>query len=582
MRISRVQIENYRNLKKVDVNLGKIVTLIGENNSGKSNFLSAITLPLTSDDGGGGKHLSWYDINTSAKNQYYAFLAQNKQKIIDGEIAPDDLLSQTPTVTVRLDFTADASEHYDIKDILCEDEQGEWVGSILYRYSIGKPEELLQQIKGIFAMEEDDSNVQLSLLPMELYTYHITTPGKNTDVSYDLLSRFRSVILPAERDGFAASADKLGSRSLTNILQSKLNPDAQAKIERKYNEFFNTVRQECDLDKILNWQEYSDIPNAKDFFDEISMLPNMPPMRSILGSVRLGYADEGMFMQGLGYRNLILLTVLLNSYLVRPHDISLRVLTIEEPEAHLCNSNILLLASLFNVFSKKNGYTQIIYSTHNSEFVNKIGIDSVVVFHGGDAFNLNKELGSKERDYLAANPNTDIFKLLYSRKTILVEGITEELFIKSYLQTRSDLNDIKVLSFHKGFKDIIKIWKRLNVQSHNKLGVVRDYDNEPKAQKDHEELQDEHVIVQTTKEYTLETEIVNTGNNYELLKKTYGDKYGWSDLTADELQAAWRKNKSDIMLTICHDLASGDLKDFSMPAHIQAIIDFMQGEINES
>ena len=57
MRISRVQIENYRNLKKVDVNLDKIVTLIGENNSGKSNFLCAITLPLTSDDGSGGKHL---------------------------------------------------------------------------------------------------------------------------------------------------------------------------------------------------------------------------------------------------------------------------------------------------------------------------------------------------------------------------------------------------------------------------------------------------------------------------------------------------------------------------------------------
>ncbi len=39
MRISRMKIENYRNLRSIDVTLGKIVTLIGENNSGKSNFL---------------------------------------------------------------------------------------------------------------------------------------------------------------------------------------------------------------------------------------------------------------------------------------------------------------------------------------------------------------------------------------------------------------------------------------------------------------------------------------------------------------------------------------------------------------
>ena len=42
MRISRVQIDNYRILKHVDVELGSIVALIGENNSGKSNFFYAL------------------------------------------------------------------------------------------------------------------------------------------------------------------------------------------------------------------------------------------------------------------------------------------------------------------------------------------------------------------------------------------------------------------------------------------------------------------------------------------------------------------------------------------------------------
>ena len=44
------------------------------------------------------------------------------------------------------------------------------------------------------------------------------------------------------------------------------------------------------------------------------------------------------------------------------------------------------------------------------------------------------------------------------------EAETEELLIKAYLQTRDDLDDIKVLSFHKGYKTIIGIAMPLPVR----------------------------------------------------------------------------------------------------------------------
>ena len=334
------------------------------------------------------------------------------------------------------------------------------------------------------------------------------------------------------------------------------------------------------MDSVLNWQNYSDIPNAHHFFRQISILPNMPQMSSILGSIRLGYEDDNMFAQGLGHRNLVLLSVLLNSYLNKPHDISYRLITLEEPEAHLCISNVLLMISLIDVFAQKNKYTQIVYSTHNVEFVNKLGLDNVILLHKGEAINFREVLTDAERDYLAANPNTDILKLLYSRKTILVEGITEELLIKSLLQIRSDLNDIKVLTFHKGFTKIIDLWKKINASSENKLGIVRDYDNQPKAQSDHEKRQDDHVIVRTTTEYTLETEI--TSANYDLLKRNYGAEFGWNNLSPEQLQADWRKQKSNIMLRLCHDLINGELEGFALPRHIQEIIDFLQEENHEN
>ena len=331
---------------------------------------------------------------------------------------------------------------------------------------------------------------------------------------------------------------------------------------------------------VLNWQDYSEIPNAQEFFQEISILPNIPQMSSIISSIRLGYKNDNMFAQGLGHRNLVLMSVILNSYINKERDISLRLMTIEEPEAHLCSSNIQLMISLISIFGQKNSYTQIVYSTHNAEFVNKNGINNVIVFHNGFAFNLCKELTDTERDYLSANPNTDIFKLFYSRKAILVEGITEELLIKSYLQTRSDLSEIKILSFHKGFTKIIDIWKKLNAGTKNRLGIVRDSDNQPNAQAEHERRQNEQIIVRTTQGYTLETDIVNS--NYELLRSKYGEEYGWSTMTADEIQQDWRDNrKSDFMLRICHDMLNGELDAFVLPPHIQQIVDFMQGGAND-
>ena len=578
MKISRIIIKNYRNLRNVDVTLGHIVTLIGENNSGKSNFLRALSIPLSSDDSGISKRLSWHDINRDEKEAYYTFLSENRDRILNGSLTAEQFITVLPEVSIKLYFQPNENEHYNVSDILCENEQ--WVGGIHYRFFISKPEELLGRVRHILSSDSYNERTRMSLLPMELFSFSITVPGKGNNVSYETLAKFRSVELPAERDSFASNSDKLGSKALSDLLQKGLTPDSQVKIEEKYTEFFEIIREEGKMDTVLNWQDYSEIPNAQEFFQEISILPNIPQMSSIISSIRLGYKNDNMFAQGLGHRNLVLMSVILNSYINKERDISLRLMTIEEPEAHLCSSNIQLMISLISIFGQKNSYTQIVYSTHNAEFVNKNGINNVIVFHNGFAFNLCKELTDTERDYLSANPNTDIFKLFYSRKAILVEGITEELLIKSYLQTRSDLSEIKILSFHKGFTKIIDIWKKLNAGTKNRLGIVRDSDNQPNAQAEHERRQNEQIIVRTTQGYTLETDIVNS--NYELLRSKYGEEYGWSTMTADEIQQDWRDNrKSDFMLRICHDMLNGELDAFVLPPHIQQIVDFMQGGAND-
>ena len=583
MRISRIQVENYRNLKSVDVKLGALVTLVGENNSGKSNLLRAMTLPFMADEGSGGKRLSWFDINSDAKDRYYAFIQEHSNEIAAGNMDIEPFRKVIPTVTVTVDLQHDQIDAYDVKDLLVVDGD-DFIPRVRYRWFVANPQTLLELVRSLISGVTDIQSIKMSLLPMSEYQYEIISPDTSGDrhLPYDVLARFRYFALPAERDNFAASADRLGSKPLVHLLQEKVKPAGQKRIEQGYGEFLETIRDAAKLDEVINWQDYSEDPRAKDFFDSVSVLPNMPLMSSIFSSIRLGYNDESLSLQGLGHRNLILMAVMLNAYLETSNDISLRIVTVEEPEAHLCVNNTLLMASFFKVFGEKNSRTQLIYTTHDAELVNKVGLDKVVVLHNGVAISLNETFRPDDMDYLTNNPNTDIFKLLFSHRLILVEGITEELLIKSYLQTKRELNDIKVLSFHKGYRDIIRIWKIINSGNGNKLAVIRDYDNQPNAQREHEKLADDQVCVKTTTGYTLETDIVTTGRNHRLLVDRYGAEYGWDNMDEDELQKDWRANrKTDVMLRLSHDLANGLLDDFTMPKHIREALDFLLNPIDE-
>ena len=583
MKICRVIIHNFRNIKHVDVNIEDIVAIIGSNNSGKTNFLKALSLPLMLDDGDSTKRLGWYDINKEARDRYYSFIDINRESILNDSVNRERWAEVIPNVSVELEFVADINGHFDIRDLLVEERDGKFIGKIMYNYHVKEPFKLLDRVKTLIS---GDGNLleskRMTILPTELFTYEIIIPGKNTKVSYDTLKGFRYSFLTAERDSFSSSSEKIGSRLLVDLFQRKLTPQIQGDVEQEYTKFFESIKNLGDLDNILNWQNYSEIPNAKEFFKQIRIFPNMPSMNSILGSIKLGYGEDNLFSQGLGNRNLILLMVLLNSLLSKEDELSYKLVALEEPEAHLCTSNVLLIASFIERFKNLSTISQLFYSTHNTELINKVGLEHVLIMNGGAAYSLKNELDDVSREYLANNPNTDIFKILFSRRVILVEGITEELLIKSYLQSKNLLNDIKVFAFHKGFKKIIEIWKKVNVNSINKLGVIRDFDDQKAAQEEHEKFQSERIKICTTSEYTLEPETVNAGNNYELLKNKYGDEYGWNDLTKDQLQEKWRKSKTDIMFRICKDLLSGDLNGFTMPAHISGVIDFMIDKKEES
>lgn len=586
LKITHVKIRNYRNLRDIDIGLAETVAIIGENNSGKSNFLKAITLPFLTDDNTHiSKKLSWIDINNETRKCYYKKIILNQNKIRNDEITVEQFAEFLPTVSVEVNIQASGAEEYYVKDMSYAIEDGEIQYGIKYEFAPKNCADIFRVVKEVVSQTEiNDANlkeVKMNLLPVEYYNYSIKV-SDGSNVSYDTLRMFKYEALEAERDDFSKTKNQLGSKFLVDLLKDRLSDQDKLKIEKEYSHFFEALKEISDINDIINWQETSELKGAKKFFSHINILPNMPPMQSILSSVRLGYSEEELSMQGLGYRNLVLLFVLINSLLGKETDIALDVLTIEEPEAHLCINNTRLMVSFLKAFTDKNKTVQLFYSTHSTEFINKMNLKNVVVLHNGKAYSFADELEDEDFAYLAKNPNLDLFKLFFSKKCILFEGISEELLIRSYIDSKETLSDIEVLSFHKGFKKIMNVWKKVNEGSGNKLGIIRDYDNQSNAKKQHDKYNDDkEICVRTTEYYTLEPEIVNTGDNYKILKNKYGDVFGWNDMTDDQLTEAWKNAKATDMFTICKDLASGELEGFQMPKHIQDVIDFLSQESEE-
>ncbi|EQC0672654.1 ATP-dependent nuclease [Listeria monocytogenes] len=590
MKISNLLIENYRNIEKIDIQLENITTFIGSNNSGKSNILRAVTLPFLSNDVGyNGKNISWFDINNSAKKKYYEYIFENQKAIIDDSLNQDDFAKMIPRVTVEVTLEPKDNELYFVKDLSYEvDKDDKIIYGIVYNYFPKNIKDVLTRVKEIIMSQEikKDSEgnldkehietVKMNLLPIDLYSHSIKIPKRDTSISYDTLKLFKYTSLIAERDEFSQSTERLGSKSLVKLLQMKLNTDSKITVEKEYTKFFDTLKNLSDMDSIINWQEDSEIENAKDFFDKISILPNMPNMNSLLNSIKLGYSGEHLSSQGLGHRNLILLLVLLNSFIEKKTDTAFSVVTLEEPEVHLCINNQKLMSSYINSFAKKENSVQLFYSTHSTEFVNKLDFDNIVIVSDGKALSLSSELTGDGKDYLSKNPNLDLYKLFLSKNCILVEGLTEELFIRAYFNSKESLSDIDVISFHKGYTDIMDIWVKLNEGTEKRLGIVRDFDDQKNAQKTHDKYNKyANICVRTTDEYTLEPEVINTGNNFVLLKEYFENTFDWTISDSTDLSNQWRDAKSTVMLQLCKDISTNQLPELEMPKHIQEIIDFL-------
>lgn len=561
MYIRKVTIHNYRSFRNFEAKLQQLTVVIGENDTGKTNFFTALSLPLSGNQiDFNQKRLSVSDINKDAVIDFLTSVVNDD--------AEENQLNKIPKVSVTVEF-ADPKDAYETallaKWIVADGDKETY--KIRYDFKPKDDKDLLEVVKKSLAGKTLDE-INWFTLPVELYDYQVVSVNNEKPIAYSDLKHVSVHSINAERDDFSESNSMKSNSIFTKLLMNTLNDDDKGQINTAYSEFFSAIEKTETFDKVIGAND--DFENYDSIIKQLECTPNLPNLKNILSNITLKYGNEFLYQKGLGQRNLIYILILFAYY--KSCGDTFNLCCIEEPEAHLSVNNLRLVRDFIEKSSSNSGsLVQTIISTHNPSIINKLKISNVLAFTGEKAISLS-DTPTKLVDYLRKRPNFDILKLLFANKVILVEGPTEEMLISTYLSKQPVLNDIDIIPIsQRGYATFLDIWLALNKDNQNKkIGVVRDYDNSEEAKKRHDAYDTAHtnVTVRTTTNYTLEIDLVEAEDNLALLNglfKMDGDLAAVSEHMIN--------GKTARMLDVCDAMVDEENPlDIKLPTHIAEVI----------
>jgi len=430
MYISRIVIKNFRNLKNIDVKIESGLTcLVGENNCGKTNFLEALRLALDANYPNYHRQLSKDDFS------YGMDITQPQQILIGIQFT---------------DFRADINESKKKEHALAN----EWtinedLAQICYRFRPGL--EARQKLE----VEGEESN----FLTIEDYEWELvggSVPGQDGEpkdlaeiqwhhefpnfVKFNRLSAYRLVFLPAIRD-VEEDLRKQSASPLFKLLEATEIPDEKKEnlIERVKAANEEIAKQE-EIKNLASEIEKSFGSSVGDVFKmAVRLGMASPTFKGIARALTILLSDSIMTdfdpsRNGLGLNNILYISMLLKHFEFRTkkEDTAGQLLLVEEPEAHLHPQ---LQRILFSRLLRRD--CQVIATSHSTHITSRGTLENLIVFtkdplpsltsscRPSMIANIYPEDKSDLERYLDATKST----LLFSRKVILVEGMSEVFLI---------------------------------------------------------------------------------------------------------------------------------------------------------
>lgn len=394
MKISSIQIKNYRSISDAKLSLENMTVILGKNNEGKSNVLMAVNVAISA-----------LQIHAAIKRNIAQYRLQRDNEFYKWErdYPVDKQKGDKRNKKSRfiLDFTLDSNEIDEFRKEIGHQLNGSLPILIEYSNDNLPKIKVVKQGKGSKSLNEKSKRVCKYIAEHIEFNY---IPAVRTfEHSIDIINEQISDRLRKERENkeYQVALDKI--KDLESSIINKLSEEIKTSLSDFLPDLKDVSLHSEDLGILIRRrQDYSlmiDDGNSTDLLNK-----------------------------GDGVKSLVALSLLKNKKNI-PNSAS--VIAIEEPESHLHPSAIEILRKAIVALSDKS---QVIVSTHNPQFVNRNEIESNIIVENGNA-----KVASNIRE-IREVLGVKLSDNLYGAKLILfVEGTTDRNILLPLLKQKSNI-----------------------------------------------------------------------------------------------------------------------------------------------
>lgn len=397
MIIKKIHIENYKLIRKTTFSVNQEFNIfVGDNDSGKSTLLEIISIISTGklDGYAFDKQLKANLFNDNARREYITSIAQKTPQ-------------RPPTIILEA-YCESGDTHY----LGTNNELGEKCCGIRVKAEIN--EHYLEAYRKMM-----DSG-ELNDIPVELYK--VSYNYFNGDPIIYKHCPIKVAVIDTTKKVYGGIVDRFVSENITSFLSEEEQTDLSTAYRKIKSDFHNndvilrlneSVRQNV---HIAEKQISIDLKeeDTDSWKRQMSVVVDTTPFENI----------------GFGTQNIIKIELA-----IKNSERQSNLILLEEPENNLSYTNMAKLIQ--HICDSKD--KQIFISTHSSYVANKLNLGNIFLVRAGKVFpftNLEKET----QKYFQKLPGHDTLRMVLSKKTILVEGPTDELIIsKAYFDKRGKL-----------------------------------------------------------------------------------------------------------------------------------------------